>query len=128
LVVGTSAAFLALDGGCESGPSIVFPNRRFWFTGQAAHAKRHTLHALVISRGGETPCSVSKKHDYLVIGANSQPCWIYSAYGRKVEAVMQNRKEGASTIIVRERDFVARSGSGRRGSATGSRTRSGPRG
>ena len=32
--------------------------------------------------------------DYLVVGAQSSPCWAYSTYGRKIEAVIENREKG----------------------------------
>ena len=44
--------------------------------------------------------------DYLVIGAQSSPCWAYSTYGRKIEAVIANREKGAETLILHEDDFI----------------------
>lgn len=45
--------------------------------------------------------------DYLVVGAQSSPCWAYSTYGRKIEAVIENReKRGAETVILHEDDFI----------------------
>lgn len=47
----------------------------------------------------------SKKVDYLVIGAEGNPCWSYACYGRKVERAVELRKEGLRIMIVHERDF-----------------------
>ena len=43
--------------------------------------------------------------DYLVIGAEGNPCWSYACYGRKVERAVELRKEGLRIMIVHERDF-----------------------
>lgn len=49
--------------------------------------------------------NVSKSTDYLVIGAEGNPCWAYACYGRKVEAAVNLRKEGYRIILVHENDF-----------------------
>ena len=43
--------------------------------------------------------------DYLVIGANGNECWAYSAYGRKVEQAIELRKSGSRLTIIHEFDF-----------------------
>lgn len=48
---------------------------------------------MVTRLGGRPVEHVSEKLDYLVIGANSNPCWVYASYGRKVEAVMALRRK-----------------------------------
>ncbi len=51
--------------------------------------------------------NVSFATDYLVVGALSQPAWVYATYGRKIELVLANRKQGAKARIVHEEDFLA---------------------
>jgi hypothetical protein len=55
--------------------------------------------------GGTVAPNLTKKVSYLVIGADGNPCWSYSCYGRKVEQAVQLRKEGSKILIVHENDF-----------------------
>jgi len=58
--------------------------------------------------GGIAHKSIVKGLDYLVIGAQASPAWVYSTYGRKIESVMQKKKndESCGTQIVNEYDLV----------------------
>ena len=49
--------------------------------------------------------SVSAKLDYLIIGADGNPCWAYACYGRKVEKAVDLRKTGSRLLLVHENDF-----------------------
>lgn len=55
--------------------------------------------------GGDAVPTVSGKVDYLVIGADGNPCWMYACYGRKVERAISLRREGAKLMIIHELDF-----------------------
>ena len=55
--------------------------------------------------GGKVKTAVSKKTDYLIVGNAGNPCWAFSCYGRKIEAAMLLRREGAKVQIVNETDF-----------------------
>jgi hypothetical protein len=97
----------AADSIFDPTPAIDFRGRRFLFTGRLASAKRSEAEDAVKSRGGRPAQSVSQKLDYLVVGDLGTDAWQYSRYGRKIEAVMENKRAGASTQVVREADFVA---------------------
>lgn len=45
------------------------------------------------------------KLNYLVIGAEGNPCWAFACYGRKVEKAVELRKKGVRVVIVHENDF-----------------------
>jgi hypothetical protein len=98
--------YSTLDSVCDSGP-VSMSGHTFCFTGQAKTAARAVLHGMVSERGGIPVDRVSRSLDYLVIGGLSNPAWMYAAYGRKIETVIENRKVGATTLIIRERDFLA---------------------
>ena len=91
---------------CDRTHSICFGNRSFCFTGPARTGSRKALFKIVKSLGGKPSTNVSYHLDYLVIGAQSSPAWAYSTYGRKIEAVIDNRKKGCKTIILHEDDFI----------------------
>lgn len=91
---------------CDRDVSIVFENKCFCFTGPARYGARSALNKIVISLGGSPKNNISSLVDYLVIGAQSSPCWAYSTYGRKIEAAIKIQKEGGGITILHEDDFL----------------------
>jgi len=91
---------------CAVCPEISFQDRLFCFTGASARYPRAELKETVESLGGEVTASPTKKVNYLVIGADGNPCWAYACYGRKVEKAIQLRKAGVRIMIVHESDFL----------------------
>lgn len=93
---------------CDSGVDIHFSDKLFCFTGKPRTGPKKDLEKLAEERGGLIKSNVTLNLDYLVIGANGDPCWSYSTYGRKIEAVIRNRKKAdVNTTIVSEDDFIA---------------------
>lgn len=92
---------------CEKNPVICFKGRKFCFTGPAASAKRKDLFAAVEELGGTAHNTAIVGLDYLVIGAQASPAWVYSTYGRKIETVMQRKNEKNNVCIVQEYDFIS---------------------
>lgn len=60
---------------------------------------------MVTKLGGEVSENMTSKTDFLIIGAEGNPCWAYACYGRKVERAVELRKSGANVLIVHENDF-----------------------
>lgn len=94
-----------ISGICAVCPEIQFKNSTFCFTGTSSRHKRQELEKLVVRLGGKFTKNVSKSLNYLVIGAEGNPCWTYACYGRKVEAAINLRKEGHRLLLVHENDF-----------------------
>jgi len=92
-------------GVCAACPEVTFPGRLFCFTGKSTSAPRGALSQLVTDLGGNVSKSVTRSLDYLVVGADGNPCWAFACYGRKVEAAIQLRKAGERLLIVHENDF-----------------------
>jgi NAD-dependent DNA ligase len=93
---------------CEKNPEIIFKGRLFCFTGPAASGRRKDICQKIESIGA-VPCAAPVKDlDYLVIGAQSSPAWVYSTYGRKIEAVRYriDTDKKCQTHIVGEYDFI----------------------
>jgi NAD-dependent DNA ligase len=63
------------------------------------------MEQLVVDLGGKITNNISKKLNYLVIGAAGNPCWAYACYGRKVEQAVSLRKAGFKLQIIHESDF-----------------------
>lgn len=94
-----------LVGLCAVCPEIEFSGSRFCFTGASAKYSRAEFTSLVKRLGGEVVGSISSNLDYLIIGADGNPCWAYTCYGRKVEKAVGLRKQGAHILLVHEHDF-----------------------
>ncbi len=92
-------------GLCAVCPEISFSDSRFCFTGTSYKYTRTEFSGLIKKLGGEVVNSVSAKLDYLIIGADGNPCWAYACYGRKVEKAVELRKSGARLLLVHENDF-----------------------
>ena len=95
-------SFLGLCAVC---PEVSFEGRRFTFTGASGKYSRQQFRTTVENLGGHVSESVSSKTDYLIIGADGNPCWAYACYGRKVEMAVTLRKQGARILLVHENDF-----------------------
>jgi NAD-dependent DNA ligase len=66
---------------------------------------RTQFNELVTQLGGQPSEGVTKKTDYLIIGAEGNPAWAFACYGRKVEKAVTLRKEGVRILLVHENDF-----------------------
>jgi hypothetical protein len=92
-------------GLCAVCPELVFEGKKFGFTGSSSKYSRDQFGEIVERLGGIVAGTVSKKLDYLIIGADGNPCWAYACYGRKVEMAVTLRKGGARILLVHENDF-----------------------
>lgn len=90
---------------CAVAPDVTFNGSAFCFTGASAKYKRAEFEALVSVLGGQPHGNVTAKLNYLVIGAEGNPCWAFACYGRKVEKAVELRKKGVRVVIVHENDF-----------------------
>ncbi len=95
----------ALPAICSACPEIEFSAKSFVFTGASKRAKRKELADLVIQKGGSFDRSLTQATNYLVVGADGNPCWAFSCYGRKVQKAVDYRKQGHPIVIVHESDF-----------------------
>lgn len=94
-----------LIGVCAMCPEITFDGKTFCFTGASSKLTRSGFQELVERLGSSHTKVPNKKTHYLVVGAEGNPAWAFSCYGRKVEAAVKLRKTGVTLIIVHEHDF-----------------------
>jgi len=94
-----------IQGLCSVCPSIIFKNSIFCFTGSSCKYTRKQFFEIVMNLGGKVTNYINPKIDYLIIGADGNPCWAYACYGRKVEEAVNLRKQGHRLLIVHENDF-----------------------
>jgi hypothetical protein len=94
-----------VKGVCAMCPEILFEGSTFCLTGTSHTYPRNRFKEVIAELGGKTADDVSKKVNYLIVGANGNPTWAYACYGRKVEKAVQFRKSGHPILIVHENDF-----------------------
>ncbi len=94
-----------IQGFCAVCPEVSFGQRSFCFTGKSKRATRRELADLIERLGGSFSPSVRADLHYLIIGADGNPAWAFSCYGRKVEQAMEHRKQGRPLVLVHEFDF-----------------------
>ena len=96
---------LTVIGICAAEPDVQFDGRLFCFTGKSARCVRAAIADTVVSLGGRFADRVTRDLDYLVVGADGNPCWAFSCYGRKVEQAVVLRKQGIPVVLTHEEDF-----------------------
>lgn len=94
-----------VQGLCAVCPDITFENSLFCITGASNKYKRKDFQKVIVGLGGRVSDSITVNTDYLIIGADGNPCWAYACYGRKVEKAVILRKQGCHLLLVHENDF-----------------------
>lgn len=96
---------IAIAGLCATCPDIQFINKVFTLTGNFSAYSKSELASIIEDLGGEVTTNVSKKTNYLVIGADGSDDWAFACYGRKVERAIELRKQGLPLVITHEHDL-----------------------
>lgn len=94
-----------LAGVCAVCPEIRIEGSVFCLTGKSFLMTRAKFQQVISDLGGIPSDSMTDRVDYLVVGAEGNPCWAYACYGRKVERAVELRKQGRRIQIVHENDF-----------------------
>jgi NAD-dependent DNA ligase len=95
----------SIMGLCAVCPEILFDGRSFCLTGESTRYSRREFTERLEAVGARVVNGVIKSLDYLIVGADGNPCWAYACYGRKVERAVELRKSGQSLLIIHENDL-----------------------
>ena len=87
-------------------PDILIANRSFCFTGTFGFGSRIECEQFILNNGGQALPRITKKLNYLVIGAYATDAWIHSSYGRKIEKAATYRNDGAPIAIISEEHWI----------------------
>lgn len=88
------------------GVEIVIRHHSFCLTGASHRASRRTIHGHLERLDGFVYDQPTRDLDYLIYCDGGQKAWAYTCYGRKVEQVMEGRRERrCTTLIVAEADL-----------------------
>ncbi len=87
-------------------PDVLFEGRSFHLTGNFIFGPKAICEAHIEAWGGVCQPQPDTGTDYLVIGALGSEDWAHSPYGREIEIVMNNRRQGAETAIISEEHWT----------------------
>lgn len=90
----------------EKDPKIEFVNKSFCFTGEFLFGTRATCERAVLKLGAMPLDRVTKKLDFLVIGAYCSPAWSNETYGRKIEKAIETRQTIGRPYIISEKQWT----------------------
>lgn len=90
----------------EPPPPVTFEARSFVFAGEMAYGPTRACEREVVELGGACERTVSRRTDYLVIGALSAAEWTQSGFGAQVDEVVQLRGRGAQIAIISEEHWA----------------------
>jgi len=99
----TQACRLPCD---DPAPFVEYVGRVFCVTGVFAFGARPRVEAAIRAEGGQVEPRVTRRIDFLLLGAVANPEWAHGAWGRKVEQALELRAAGARIAIVAEQDWV----------------------
>lgn len=98
---------LATDLPVNAPPAeIAFEGKTFVFGGQMAYGPTHACEREVLELGGVCERTVSRRTDYLVIGAIGANDWCQSSFGGLIDEVVQYRSRGVPIAIVTEEQWA----------------------
>lgn len=87
-------------------PEVVFRSRTFVFAGEMAFGPRRACEREVVDLGGACERTVSRRTDYLVLGALSATEWDQEGFGAHVDEVVRLRARGARIAIISEEHWA----------------------
>jgi NAD-dependent DNA ligase len=91
---------------CEPPPAVAIPESCFCFTGTFSFGQRKHCEQAVMERGG-TIGSLTRKTDFLVVGAYATESWKHSSFGNKILKAAEMRGSGIPVSIISEQHWTA---------------------
>lgn len=88
-------------------PTVHFPGRTFVFAGEMAFGPRRVCEREVEELGGACDRSVTRRTDYLVIGALAAEDWSQAGFGAQVDDVVKLRERGVEVAVISEARWAA---------------------
>jgi NAD-dependent DNA ligase len=101
-----SPSGLSTDYCNEEPDSLIIQGSTFCLTGAFITGTRDKCEQIIIRLGGIPTSSITKKLDYLIIGALASRDWIATSHGRKIEKAMHYKEQGSPVTILSEEVWV----------------------
>lgn len=90
---------------CNPAPTLRFEGANYCFTGTFTFGQRRHCEQATAARGAECG-SLTRKTDFLVIGAYATESWKHSSFGNKILKAAEMRASGIPIAIVAEDHWV----------------------
>lgn len=88
-------------------PEVVFEGHTFVFGGDMAYGPTHACEREVSELGGMCEHAVSRRTNYVVIGALAATDWSQSDFGALIDEVVQYRGRGVPIAVISEEQWAA---------------------
>jgi NAD-dependent DNA ligase len=85
---------------------LAFAGKTICFTGTFLFGSRAVCQETATQQGGIPEDTITKRLDYLVIGAMASPDWVNTTYGRKIEKAVGYRAEHGRPLIISEQQWA----------------------
>ena len=95
---------------CEPAPDVEFEGSHFVLTGKFITGTRAECEAEILSRGGLTQKTPSRKTRFVVIGNLGSNDWAQTSYGRKIQHAVELRADGRDIAIISEKHWASHLG------------------
>ncbi len=92
--------------GIEEPDLLIIQGSTFCLTGAFITGTRNKCEQIISQLGGIPTSSITKKLDYLVIGALASRDWIATNHGRKIEKAMHYKEKGYPVTILNEETWA----------------------
>jgi len=84
---------------------LIFSEKVFCFTGSFIFGTRNECRRVTEKMGALTADTMTKKVDYLVIGAIGSPDWAHESFGHKIAQAMQLKAKNHPVSIIAEKHW-----------------------
>lgn len=87
-------------------PALAFDGRTFVLTGAFVFGPRSICQRAIELRGGRVVESISRRVDWVVVGAFGSPVWAGGSFGGKIQTAMDLRASYGGPGLVQESDWA----------------------
>lgn len=87
-------------------PQVVFEDRTFVLTGEFVFGPRSVCQRAIEIRGGRVVNAVSRRVDWVVVGAFGSQVWAGGSFGGKIQTAMELKAQHGGPGLVREADWA----------------------
>jgi hypothetical protein len=95
-----------VTGVFNESPRVFFEDRTFVLTGEFVFGPRSVCQRAIEMRGGRVVGSVSRRVDWVVVGAFGSQVWAGGSFGGKIQTAMEFRAQYGGPGLVREADWA----------------------
>ncbi len=85
---------------------LTFEGKWFCLTGNFSFGSKGDVTAFITSKGGVCVAQVSRKVDYLVVGALGSSRWVCGSFGTKIQKALYIKAKGVDLKILKESDVL----------------------